>query len=222
MCADRVKVVNTASYSNAVELEEGEKGPSTAVCAVMRPRRARLPAFTAVYNPSVNNRYPTPFQEAGDALITPLGLRVSMGADSNQVPFGLRTTPSIMRHGGFYSISIWQGALLAPNNKIWLRLMHLHILNKNMVRPQEMRSLRSMCRVSRKDRRRNSDVRERCNLKEDVVSKVERGILRFGHLEKMNEDRLTKQIYRANVCDGKVGKDRPGKSYADQILGTQN
>ncbi|GBP46351.1 hypothetical protein EVAR_39729_1 [Eumeta japonica] len=39
-----------------------------------------------------------------------------------------------------------------------------------------MRSLRSMCAVSRKDRRRNSDVIERCGLKEDVVTRVERGI----------------------------------------------
>ncbi|GBP35741.1 Putative uncharacterized protein FLJ37770 [Eumeta japonica] len=37
-----------------------------------------------------------------------------------------------------------------------------------------MRSLRSMCGVSRKDRCRNSDVRERRGLKEDVVIGVER------------------------------------------------
>ncbi|GBP62670.1 hypothetical protein EVAR_51916_1 [Eumeta japonica] len=38
----------------------------------------------------------------------------------------------------------------------------------------EMRSLRGMCGVSREDRCRNSDVRERCGLKEDVVTRVER------------------------------------------------
>ncbi|GBP12088.1 hypothetical protein EVAR_5915_1 [Eumeta japonica] len=41
----------------------------------------------------------------------------------------------------------------------------------------------------------------------------------FGHLESMNESTLTKQIYRANVRDGKVGKGRPRKSYADRIGG---
>ncbi|GBP89015.1 hypothetical protein EVAR_36609_1 [Eumeta japonica] len=68
----------------------------------------------------------------------------------------------------------------------------------------EMRSLRSKCGVSRKDRGRNSEVRERGGLKEDVVTGAERRILRwFGHRERVNEGGLTKQIYRANVCDGK-------------------
>ncbi|GBP56939.1 hypothetical protein EVAR_33996_1 [Eumeta japonica] len=77
-----------------------------------------------------------------------------------------------------------------------------------------------MCGVSRKDRCRNSDIRKRCGLKEDVVTKVERGILWwFSHLERINESRLTKQIYRANVCDGKVGKGCSRKSYANHIDG---
>ncbi|GBP51684.1 hypothetical protein EVAR_48307_1 [Eumeta japonica] len=68
-----------------------------------------------------------------------------------------------------------------------------------------MRSLYSVCGVPRKDLCRNNDVRERCGLKEDVVTGVERGISRWvGHLEKMNESRLTKQINRANACDRKL------------------
>ncbi|GBP08898.1 hypothetical protein EVAR_78288_1 [Eumeta japonica] len=35
----------------------------------------------------------------------------------------------------------------------------------------------------------------------------------------MNESGLTKRICRANVCDGKVGKGRPRKSYADHTGG---
>ncbi|GBP36860.1 hypothetical protein EVAR_96107_1 [Eumeta japonica] len=37
-----------------------------------------------------------------------------------------------------------------------------------------MQLLRSLCGVTRKDRCRNSDVRERCDLKEDVVTRAER------------------------------------------------
>ncbi|GBP46523.1 hypothetical protein EVAR_45943_1 [Eumeta japonica] len=82
-----------------------------------------------------------------------------------------------------------------------------------------MRSLRSVavCGVSVC---RNRNVRERCGLKEDVITGVERRMLRcIGHLKMMNESRPTKQIYRMNVCDGKVGKGRPRKSCADHIGG---
>ncbi|GBP34631.1 hypothetical protein EVAR_19022_1 [Eumeta japonica] len=66
-----------------------------------------------------------------------------------------------------------------------------------------MRSLRSICGVSRKDRCRNSDVSERYGL-----VRAQRGMFRwFGHLERMNASRLTEQIYRAKVCDGKVLRD---------------
>ncbi|GBP70539.1 hypothetical protein EVAR_47922_1 [Eumeta japonica] len=47
--------------------------------------------------------------------------------------------------------------------------------NESRINAVEIRSLRSMCGVSRKDRCRKSDVRERCGLQEDVVTRVERG-----------------------------------------------
>ncbi|GBP78736.1 hypothetical protein EVAR_54547_1 [Eumeta japonica] len=54
-------------------------------------------------------------------------------------------------------------------------------------------------------------------------STPEGGMLRcFGHLERMNENRLRKQIYKANVCDGKIGKGFHRKSYADHIGDTLN
>ncbi|GBP89627.1 hypothetical protein EVAR_57266_1 [Eumeta japonica] len=79
-----------------------------------------------------------------------------------------------------------------------------------------MQSPCSMCGVSRKDRCRNSDARERYGLKKDVVTRVEKGVFRwFGHQERTNESRLTTQIYRASMCDGKVGKGCPRISWAD-------
>ncbi|KAI8421622.1 hypothetical protein MSG28_009631 [Choristoneura fumiferana] len=45
---------------------------------------------------------------------------------------------------------------------------------------------------------RNSEIRKRCGLKEHVVTKIEKGVLRwFGHVERMNEERLTKKVYEA-------------------------
>ncbi|GBP89017.1 hypothetical protein EVAR_36611_1 [Eumeta japonica] len=55
-------------------------------------------------------------------------------------------------------------------------------------------------------------MQERRMEKENVVTRVEKGVLRwFGHLERMNEGGLTKQIYRADVCDERVDKN-PRKS----------
>ncbi|GBP00417.1 hypothetical protein EVAR_972_1 [Eumeta japonica] len=60
---------------------------------------------------------------------------------------------------------------------------------------------------------RTITARKRCGLKEDVVTRIEKGMLRwFGHLERMNEYRLTKKIYRMRVCDEKDDKGHPGKS----------
>ncbi|GBP41816.1 hypothetical protein EVAR_26938_1 [Eumeta japonica] len=41
----------------------------------------------------------------------------------------------------------------------------------------EMRPLRSVCAVHWKDRCRSSDIRKQCGLKQDVVTRVERGML---------------------------------------------
>ncbi|GBP26863.1 hypothetical protein EVAR_16443_1 [Eumeta japonica] len=52
-------------------------------------------------------------------------------------------------------------------------------MNDAVKKKVEMRSLRSICGVCRKDRCRNSDVGERYGLKEDLLTRVERGMLRW-------------------------------------------
>ncbi|GBP81225.1 hypothetical protein EVAR_55721_1 [Eumeta japonica] len=78
-----------------------------------------------------------------------------------------------------------------------------------------MRSLRSMCKVSRRDRCRNSYVRERCGPKEDVVIRVERG----RRIE--NETRIDKHWGRNQGLDksesrGGVKRDRNREQYREQ------
>ncbi|GBP17261.1 hypothetical protein EVAR_17753_1 [Eumeta japonica] len=142
--------------------------------------------------------------------------RVNAG---NKVNGALLATVNIKRVSRQARLAIRSGVLI-------LTLMYDSVSwvwqkkNGSSINAVEMRSLRSMFGVSRKDRRRNNDVREWCGLKGDIAIKVEIDMLRrFGHLEWLNESKLTKQIYRTNVCDEKVGKDRPRKSYADHIGG---
>ncbi|GBP50227.1 hypothetical protein EVAR_88062_1 [Eumeta japonica] len=78
----------------------------------------------------------------------------------------------------------------------------------------------TMCGVVLKNRGcRNSGIREWCGLKEGVLTRVEKGkLLYFVHLRWMNEGRLTEQMYRANVCDGKAGEGGPRIAYMQTKL----
>ena len=60
-------------------------------------------------------------------------------------------------------------------------------------------------------------IRELCGVKEDVVTKVEKRMLRwFGHGERMSESRLSKGIWKANVS-GNAGRGRPRRTHIDLI-----
>ncbi|GBP17609.1 hypothetical protein EVAR_12315_1 [Eumeta japonica] len=94
--------------------------------------------------------------------------------------------------------------------------------NESGINAVEMRSLYGMYRVSQKDRCRNSDVS--VVWFEGVVSRVKRVMLRlFGHLERMSKRRLTKEIYRANVCDGKIGSrlESTVESKSASVMGSE-
>ncbi|GBP73755.1 hypothetical protein EVAR_46895_1 [Eumeta japonica] len=97
-----------------------------------------------------------------------------------------------------------------PESWVWQKQ------NNNRIDAVEVRSLRSMCGVFLKDRCGNSDIMGLYGLKEDVASRVEKGVLWWiDHLERINESRLAKQIYRASIYGGTIGKGHPRKCYAE-------
>jgi hypothetical protein len=81
----------------------------------------------------------------------------------------------------------------------------------------EMKALRAICNVSVLDRIRNEEIRERCGCEESIVKKAERGILRwFGHVERMEEDRMAKKVYNAEV-PGQRPRGRPHMRWNDTV-----
>jgi hypothetical protein len=81
----------------------------------------------------------------------------------------------------------------------------------------EMRALRSVIGVKLSDRVWNDVIREECDVKEDVVTKIEKNMLRWsGHLERRDERRLTKDIYNADL-GGIARRARPRRTFLDQI-----
>jgi hypothetical protein len=57
----------------------------------------------------------------------------------------------------------------------------------------------------------NDWVKKECKLKEDVKVKIQKNVMRwFGHVERIDDERLTKSIYKGNVRK-KRERGRPKK-----------
>jgi hypothetical protein len=75
----------------------------------------------------------------------------------------------------------------------------------------------SMIGVKLSDRVRNDVIRQECVVKEDEVTKIEKNMLRwFGHVERMDERRLTKEIYKADLMVTLEEKDL-GKHFLTKL-----
>ena len=79
----------------------------------------------------------------------------------------------------------------------------------------EMKALRMICGVSRRDRVRNVRIREICGWNRSLVERCQQGILKwFGHIVRMGEDRLVKKLFESKV-GGNMGRGRPKGRWMD-------
>ena len=86
----------------------------------------------------------------------------------------------------------------------------------------EMKCLRSMTGVSRLDRVRNEIVRARTGVRRELAARVDMNVLRwFGHVERMDNERLLKKIMNAKV-DGRSARGRPRFGWMDGVKRTLN
>ena len=81
----------------------------------------------------------------------------------------------------------------------------------------EMRCLRSMCGVTQRDRIRNETIRIRTGVTRGLSGRADQSVLRwYGHIEKMEESRLVKRIYRSEAR-GKALPGRPQLRWMDSV-----
>ena len=81
----------------------------------------------------------------------------------------------------------------------------------------EMKCLRSMTGVSRLDRVRNEVVRARTGVRRELAARVAMDVLRwFGHVERMDNERLLKKVMNAKV-DGRSARGRPRFGWMDGV-----
>ena len=81
----------------------------------------------------------------------------------------------------------------------------------------EMKCLRSMCGVTRLDRLRNEEVRERTGVRKELAERVDANVLRwFGHVERMEDGRLLKKVVNARV-EGRGARGRPRFGWMDGV-----
>ena len=99
------------------------------------------------------------------------------------------------------------------------------VLNKSeqrKVEAVEMDCLRSICNVRRIDRIRNEEVRRRCGKVVSVGIKRDQSVLRwFGHIERMNEERIQKRMYESSVA-GVRRRGRPRRGWMDGVMSALN
>ena len=71
--------------------------------------------------------------------------------------------------------------------------------------------------VTRWDRLRNEVVRERTGVRKELAARVDMNVLRwFGHLVRMDNERLTKRVLNASVS-GRNVRGRPKYGWMDGV-----
>ena len=81
----------------------------------------------------------------------------------------------------------------------------------------EKKCLKNLCGVTIRDRIRNEEIRRRVDVQNDLSGRVGRCVLRwFGHVERMNEERVAKRAYDSGV-DGRRGRGRPNRVWMDGV-----
>ena len=80
-----------------------------------------------------------------------------------------------------------------------------------------MDSNRGLLGIRRMDRVPNARVREFSGVRKGIDERIDEGVLRwFGHVERMENDRIAKRVY-VGECDDSGSVGRPRKRWIDTV-----
>ena len=107
--------------------------------------------------------------------------------------------------------------VIVPTVMYGSELWGMKVSERRKLNVFEMKCLRSMAGVSRLDRLRNEEVRERTGVREELAARVDMNVLRwFGHVVRMDSERLSKRVLNAKV-DGRNIRGRPRFGWMDGV-----
>ena len=88
---------------------------------------------------------------------------------------------------------------------------------RSKIRVAQMENLRVLLYIRRMDRVSNARIRELCSVTKGVDKRIDEGIFRwFGHVEKMENDRIAKRVY-VGECAGSRSLGRLRKRWIDTV-----
>ena len=107
--------------------------------------------------------------------------------------------------------------VIVPTVTYGSELWGMKVSERQKLNVFEMKCLRSMAGVSRLDRLRNEEVRERTGIRKELAARVDSNVLRwFGHVERMENERLTKKVMNARA-EGRNVRGRPRLGWMDGV-----
>ena len=90
-----------------------------------------------------------------------------------------------------------------------IELNSTRIAERRKVNVIHLKCLRSLVGVSRMNRVRNAEVRRRAGIEKELGSRADQRVLKwFGHMEIMDEYRMTRRLLMVEVNGGLYEKDR--------------
>ena len=88
---------------------------------------------------------------------------------------------------------------------------------RSRIEAVQMDNLRGSLDIRRMDRVPNTRIREVCRVNNSLDERIDERVLRwFGHMERMERDRIAKKVY-VGECAGRRSVGKPRKRWSDTV-----